>query len=70
MEDLSIAAIRRRFQTKITDLGETNSKLIPADPVTIANDQRQLGFSLPPLMTRIYAESAMVVLTWLRIDRF
>jgi hypothetical protein len=52
MDDLTIAAIRRRLQTKITDLVETNSKLIPAAPVTIANDERQLGFSLPPLMTR------------------
>jgi hypothetical protein len=43
MDDLTIAAIRRRLQTKITDLGETsNSKLIPADPVAIANDERQL----------------------------
>lgn len=58
MDDLTFAAIRRRLQTKITDLGETSySKLNPADPVAMADDERRLGFMLPPFMKRIYTDS-------------
>ena len=57
MDDLTIAAIRRRLQSKITDLGEaTYSKFGPGDPVKIADDEKRLGFTLPPLMKRIYIE--------------
>ena len=57
MDDLVIAAIRRHLKTKITDLGEpSHSGLKPADPAGVANDERLLGFALPPLMRRIYME--------------
>jgi len=47
MDDLTIAAIRRRLQSKITDLGEaTYSKFGPGDPVKIADDEKRLGFTL------------------------
>jgi hypothetical protein len=56
MDDL-IAAIRRRLQAKITDLGgATYPKLSPGDRVEIANDEKRLGFTLPPLMKRLYVE--------------
>jgi hypothetical protein len=57
MDDLTVAAIRRRLQTKITDLGGTAySRLHPGDPVEIANDEMRLGFTLPSLMKRVDAE--------------
>jgi hypothetical protein len=52
-----IAAIRRRLETKITDLGQSwRPKLIPSEPPDFASDERRLGFALPPLMKRIYKE--------------
>ncbi|MGO1078235.1 SMI1/KNR4 family protein [Inquilinus sp. CA228] len=57
MDDLTIVAIRRRIATKITDLdGFSPARLQPADPNDIADDERQLGFSFPPLLKRIYTE--------------
>lgn len=57
MDDFTIAAIRRRLETKIVDVGEASpSKLRSGIPVEIANDERQLGFTLPPLLKRIYVE--------------
>ena len=57
MDDLIIPAIRRRLKTKFTDLGgSSHSRLNPSDPVDVAYDERRLGFTLPPLMKRVYAE--------------
>lgn len=57
MSDLTIASIRRRIGTKITDLGGfSRAGLKPADPHDVANDERQLGFLFPPLLKRIYTE--------------
>jgi len=57
MDDFAVAAIRLRLQAKITDLGKTSpSKLRPGDPVEITNDEMRLGFTLPPLMKRVYTE--------------
>jgi hypothetical protein len=59
MDDITVATIRRRLRTKTTDLGNASySRLSPGDPVEIANDERRLGFALPPLMKRIYIEIA------------
>src|SRR5687767_4174627 len=52
MDDLTIAAIRRRIRTKITD----SDGFSPADPDGIADDERQFGFAFPPLLKRIYTE--------------
>ena len=52
-----IAAIRRRLETKITDLGQPwRPGLIPSEPPDFASDERRLGFALPPLMKPIYQE--------------
>jgi hypothetical protein len=57
MDDLIIAAIRRRLKTKLTDLGEpSRSQSKRGDQVDIAEEETRLGFSLPPLMKRIYTE--------------
>jgi hypothetical protein len=57
MDDLILAAIRRRLKISTTDLdGGRRAPLRPADPADIANDERQLGFALPPLLKRIYTE--------------
>lgn len=57
MQDHTIAAIRRRIAVKITDLdGFSPARLQTADPNDITNDERQLGFALPPLLKRIYAD--------------
>ena len=57
MEDLIIAAIRRRLEMKSTDMGSPlHSRLKPSDPIDIATDETRLGFTLPPLMKRIYME--------------
>jgi hypothetical protein len=57
MHDLTIAAIPFRLQTKSTGLGgAAYSQLVPSDPVAIADDERQCGFTLPPLMKRMYTE--------------
>jgi hypothetical protein len=56
MDDI-IAAIRRRLETKITDLGQPwRPGLIPSEPPDFASDERRLGFALPPLMKQIYKE--------------
>jgi hypothetical protein len=57
MDDFTIAAIRRRMPAKIADLGgASHSKSRPGNPVEIASDERRLGFTLPPLLKRIYVE--------------
>jgi SMI1 / KNR4 family (SUKH-1) len=57
MDDLTVAAIRRRLKAKVTDLGGASySRLRPGDPVEIAADEKRLGFALPPLLKRIYTE--------------
>jgi hypothetical protein len=57
MDEAIVAAIRRRLQAKITDMGRASSSgLSPGDSVEIANDEKRLGFPLPPLMKRIYVE--------------
>jgi len=57
MDDTIVAAIRSRLQAGITDQGwTTRSILTPADPVEVANDERRLGFTVPPLMKRLYVE--------------
>jgi hypothetical protein len=44
-----IAAIRRRLETKITDIGQSwRPGLIPSEPPNFASDERRLGFALPP----------------------
>src|SRR6266581_7001168 len=57
MDDLVIAAIRRRLKTKFTDMNTFSQPILkPGDPVEIEYDERRLGFTLPPLMKRIYSE--------------
>ena len=57
MDDIIIAAIRRRLKTKPTDLGNSSrSRLNPGNPVDISHDETRLGFPFPPLMKRIYTE--------------
>jgi hypothetical protein len=56
MNDITVAAIRRRLKVKITDQRGANAPLQPADPVEIANDEKRLGFALPPLLKRLYTE--------------
>jgi SMI1/KNR4 family protein SUKH-1 len=57
MDDLIVAAIRRRLKTTVTDLGGSSpSRLKPADLADITSDERRLGFALPPLMKRLYTE--------------
>jgi hypothetical protein len=57
MDELFMAAIRRRIRTKITDLGDsTPSKLRLAVPDDVARDERDLGFTFPPLLKWIYLE--------------
>ncbi|TSD87110.1 SMI1/KNR4 family protein [Mycobacterium sp. KBS0706] len=59
MDDLVLAAIRRRIAAKIPDLDRSApARLQPADPHDVADDERQLGFPLPPLLKRIYSELA------------
>ena len=56
MDDI-IAAIRRRLETKLTDLGDSwRPTLIPSEPPDFASDERRVGFALPPLMKRLYTE--------------
>ena len=51
MDDLIVAAIRRRLKTKATDLGGSlYPSLKPCDPVDVAHDERRLGFTLRPLL--------------------
>jgi hypothetical protein len=57
MDDLIVAAIRRRLKTKMTDLGgSSHSQLKPVDPFEVANDELRLGFALPASMKCVYAE--------------
>jgi hypothetical protein len=57
MDDLILAAIRRRIAAKITDLdGYAPAQLHSADPGHVADDEKQLGFSLPPLLKQIFTE--------------
>lgn len=57
MEDLIIAAIRRRLKTTFTDLGyDSRSRLITSNPAAVSSDEMRLGFALPSLLKRIYAE--------------
>ena len=57
MDDFIITAIRRRLETKFTDLGgNSRSRLITSNPDDVAADEQELGFTLPPLLKRIYAE--------------
>ncbi|KYG21793.1 hypothetical protein SE92_17345 [Bradyrhizobium sp. AT1] len=57
MDDLIIAAIRRRLKTKATDLGRPpRAGLIPGKTGDMASDERHLRFRLPPLLRRIYAD--------------
>lgn len=57
MDELILAAIRRQITVKITDLeGYAPARLQPADPNDVADDERQLGFSLPPLLKRVYTQ--------------
>ncbi len=57
MDDLIIAAIRRRLTTKVTDLGRYPvSRLKPGNPVDVTSDEGRLGFELPALMKRICTE--------------
>jgi hypothetical protein len=59
MDEAIVAAIRRRLQAKITAMGGASSSgLGPGDSVEITNDEKRLGFPLPPLMKRIYVEIA------------
>jgi hypothetical protein len=45
MDDI-IAAIRRRLETKFTDLGQSwRPGLIPSEPPDFASDERRLGFA-------------------------
>ena len=56
MDDI-IAAIRRRLETKLTDMGKfSRSRLRPSNPVDVASDERRLGFNFPPLLKLIYQE--------------
>jgi hypothetical protein len=46
MDDI-IAAIRRRLETKITDIGQSwRPGLIPSEPPDFASDERRLGFAI------------------------
>jgi hypothetical protein len=57
MDDLIIAAIRRRLKTKFTDMNTFSQPILaPADAVDVEYDERRLGFPLPPLLKRIYSE--------------
>lgn len=57
MDDSVIAAIRNRLRAKLSDLGSAqHSRLKPISPTDISQDEKRLGFSLPPLMKRIYAD--------------
>jgi hypothetical protein len=57
MYDLTVAAIRRRVKTKLTDLDAGRPPALSlADPVDIVNDEKRLGFTLPPLLKLLYAE--------------
>src|SRR5438552_9489750 len=57
MDDLIIAAIRRRLGMKFTDMGwSPRSRLKPGDPIDVAGDETRLGFALPSLMKRVYTE--------------
>jgi hypothetical protein len=56
MDDLIVAAIRKRLRTKMTDLRGPSHTLKPGNPAEIANDETRLGYTLPSLMKRIYIE--------------
>src|SRR5690242_3913384 len=57
MDDVIVESIRRRLETKVSDLGSLPlSELKPADRVGVARDERRLGFTLPALLKRLYAE--------------
>jgi hypothetical protein len=57
MDDLIIAAIRRRLKTKFTDMDTFSPPILtPGDPTEIERDEKRLGFALPPLLKRIYSE--------------
>lgn len=52
-----IAAVRRRLQTKISDMNPgARPTLRPGDSATFANDEKELGFEFPPLLKRLYGE--------------
>ncbi|UGY05034.1 SMI1/KNR4 family protein [Bradyrhizobium quebecense] len=58
-DDIIIAAIRQRLKAKQTDLnGGLRQRLTTITPVNIASDEKRLGFRLPPLLARLYAEIA------------
>lgn len=55
--DNLVAAIQSRMNLRATDLGGAAPlRLQPAEPFDIASDEQRLGFTLPPLMKRIYTE--------------
>ncbi|PDT85704.1 SMI1/KNR4 family protein [Bradyrhizobium sp. Y36] len=57
MDELIIAAIRRRLKTKPTDMGQPpRAGLVPATASVIASDEAHLRFRLPPLLKRMYAD--------------
>lgn len=57
MDDLIIAAIRRRLKTKVTDLGRPpRAGLIPGNAGDVASDEEDLRFRLPSLLKRLYTE--------------
>jgi hypothetical protein len=54
---VDVAAIRHRIKQKPSDLGwPPYAQLKSADPIEIANDERQLGFEFPPALKRLYVE--------------
>lgn len=57
MDDLIIAAIRRRLKTEVTDLGRPpHARLIPGNASDITSDEEHLRFRLPPLLRRMYVD--------------
>jgi hypothetical protein len=56
MDEL-IEAIRHRLLTKATDLGAlSHPTLKPTNHSEVAEEERRLGFQIPPLMKRLYTE--------------
>ncbi len=55
--DLTVAAVRRRLKTKVSDMPwSPHVTLKPAIPLDVENDEKRLGLALPPLMKRLYTE--------------
>jgi hypothetical protein len=53
-----VAAVRERLRSKTTDMDElARPRLLrPGDPRDFADDERTLGFAVPELLKRLYAE--------------